>query len=339
MMSEISIKIRGRSFIKLLALLCVVLLCSGLLSGCGKKVVLTTGLKKNEVFRLGEASCMLPEAMVYLTNLQNQYEAVFGEEIWSAKGAGTSLEEEAKDQVLAQLAQIKAMTLLAEEKGIVLESIEEDRAKAAGKEYFASLNDTEKNLLGVEEKTVIEMYREYALAQKVYKQIVANVNPEISDDEARTITVLIIRLTDREKAKEVWEKAQQEGVDFESLATTESEDTAVRLSFGKGEIAQPIETAAFNLGKNEMSDIVESDGSFYILKCINTFDEAQTQLNKEKILEERQKEAFNQEYHAFVDALTRQINDELWDSVSFIRDENVTTDCFFEIYATYFQVS
>lgn len=33
------------------------------------------------------------------------------------------------------------------------------------------------------------MYREYALADKVYTFIIKDINPEVSDDEARTITV------------------------------------------------------------------------------------------------------------------------------------------------------
>ena len=45
------------------------------------------------------------------------------------------------------------------------------------------------------------MYGEYALAAKVYRQIVENVNPEISDDEARTITVEAIRVSDRTRRR------------------------------------------------------------------------------------------------------------------------------------------
>lgn len=67
-------------------------------------------------------------------------------------------------------------------------------------------------------------------------------------------------------------------------------------SFGKGEVSEELEKAAFNLGKDEISDVVESDGSYYILKCISTFDEAQTKANKEKIVKQRQSEAFDTEY-------------------------------------------
>ena len=64
---------------KAAAFLCILSLLAGA-AGCGKDftVVLTTGLKKNEVFRIEKMSCTLPELMVYLTNLQNQYESVYG---------------------------------------------------------------------------------------------------------------------------------------------------------------------------------------------------------------------------------------------------------------------
>ena len=68
-----------------ITLFCLFLLLS--MGGCQKpdtdtKLVLYTGFKKDEVFRIETMSCMLPEIMVYLTNTQDQYESVFGKEIW-----------------------------------------------------------------------------------------------------------------------------------------------------------------------------------------------------------------------------------------------------------------
>lgn len=325
----------------LCACLLILGMMAGLLTGCGAdtKVVLTTGLKKDEVFRISEKSCTLPEVMIYLTNMQNQYEAVYGEEIWNAGGEGKSLVQEAKNQVLAELAQVKAMALLAQEKGTVLDEKETERVNAAAKEYLASLNETEVSVLSADEKLITQMYTEYALAAKVYQQIVENVNPEISDDEARTITVLAIRTRERGPAETVRREAGQEGADFESLAEENSEDRIIRYSFGKGEMDEAIEKAAFELGKDEVSGVIESDGSFYVLKCVSTFDEAQTRINKEKILKERRNEAFNSEYDTFVDSLVRQLNEQLWESVAFVHDENVKTDSFFTVYNTFMQVN
>ena len=83
--------------------------------------------------------------------------------------------------------------------------------------------------------------------------------------------------------------------------------------------------------------MVESDGRYYILKCISTFDEAQTKANKEKIVKQRQSEAFDTEYTAFEQTLVRQLNEELWNSVTMIHQDDVKTSSFFEVYQMYFQ--
>ena len=51
------------------------------------------------------------------------------------------------------------------------------------------LSSGEVEVLGVDQELIQQMYEEYALAGKVYEYLIADINPEISDDEARTITV------------------------------------------------------------------------------------------------------------------------------------------------------
>lgn len=310
------------------------------LSGCseGKNVVLTTGMKKDEVFRISDLSCRLPEVMVYLTNLQNQYESIYGDGIWEAAGTDSSMEDQAKEQILAELAQVKAMVLLAESKEVALTKQEEDRVQAAAKEYYGSLSETEIVALNVSEELLTGMYEEYALSQKVYRQIIDSVNPEISDDEARTVTILAIRTEEETAAQKALEQVSAEGADFETLAETLSEDTTISYSFGKGEADPAIEQAAFELGKNEISRVVSASDGYYVLKCISTFDEAQTKANKEKIADKRRNEAFSGEYNTFIDTLPRQLNEELWATVGLVHDEAVTTESFFAVYDKYFTV-
>ena len=97
------------------------------------------------------------------------------------------------------------------------------------------------------------------------------------------------------------------------------------------------EEASFNLETGQISDIVETSYGYHIIKCISTFNREETDANKVKIVEKRKEEVFGQEYEAFVTTLTRNINEELWESVSLIHDENVTTMDFFEIYNKYFE--
>ena len=331
------------------------------LTGCGAKdpdgvkVVLTTGFEKDEIFRIETMSCTLPEIMVYLTNIQNQYESAYGTEIWNINLGDMTLEQNVKDIALAQIAQIKTMNLMAKQYQVELTDEEKAQAKEAAKTYYSLLNETEIEAMGIDEKTVVSLYTEYAIAEKVYRYIIKDINPEISDDEARTITIQHIliktyaldgtgkKIEYTQKAREdayqtayeVWEKAAA-GEDFDELIRRYSEDEKSTYSFGKGEMDPAFEKAAFNLGTDECSDIVETESGYHIIKCISTFDKEETDSNKVKIVEQRRAEVFGQEYDAFVKTLTRKLNEELWESVSFIHDENVTSSNFFDIYHTYF---
>lgn len=344
-----------------------ILLAAGLvlggLTGCengsgsesGTKVVLTTGFNKDEVFRIETSTCSLPEIMVYLTNIQNRYESVYGTEIWETNVDGVTLEQNVKDIALAQIARIKTMNLMAKKYEVELSEEEKAQVENAANTYYSSLSDTEISQMGVSEETINKLYTEFALAEKVYQYTIKDINPEISDDEARTITVqhILIRTyapdgtggkiayTQQQKedayerACEIYELAQQ-GEDFDELIRRYSEDDKSTYSFGKGEMDEAFETAAFNLGKDEISNVVESEFGYHIIKCLNTFNKDETDANKVKIVDQRRAEAFGQEYDAYVETLTRNLNEELWNKVGFIHDENVKTMDFFEIYSQYF---
>ena len=139
------------------------------------------------------------------------------------------------------------------------------------------------------------------------------------------------------KAEEILKLVREEDSDFEKLIMEYSEDERSVYSFGKGEMESSFEEASFNLETGQISDIVETSYGYHIIKCISTFNREETDANKVKIVEKRKEEVFGQEYEAFVTTLTRNINEELWESVSLIHDENVTTMDFFEIYNKYFE--
>lgn len=319
------------------------------------KIVLTTGFEENEVFRIGASSCSLPEVMVYLTNMQNQYESIYGTQIWERRIGTETLEKKVKDVVLARLAQIKTMNLLAQQRGTQLSDEEEEAVQQAAAEYVSSLNEAEITAMGIDETLVQQLYREYALANKVYSEIIEGTNPEISDDEARTVTVSQIyvktyaldgagnRIPYTEESKQAAydkikniQKMLREGQVFDELAARYSENGQLTVSFRKGEMEPAYEEVAFELGNEEISGIIETDSGYYLIKCISTLDREQTDRNKEKIMEQRKEEAFSAIYDEFMLTQIRNLNDELWANVQFIHDERCVTTTFFDVYNRYF---
>lgn len=326
------------------------------LSGCSlsrgeSKVIFTTALEKDDIFRIGDSVCKKSEFMVYLTNTQNQYEKVYGDEVWNLSVDGTSLEDNLKDTVLAKIAQIKSMALLAKQHNVTLNEAKENEVKEAAKTYFNSLNDKEKELLNVTQDQIAQMYREYALAEAVYAQIINTVNPEISDDEARTVTVLHLFLktysednagnrtpysdtmmqNQYEKIKSYREQILDGTQNFQEVAKQKGDLEDVEESIGIGETDEAIEKAVFSLEKNAISEIIQTQEGYHVLKCINTYNQKETEENKLRLVEVRRKEAFGKEYDAFVESLNRNLNEEAFAEIKLLRNEEVTTDSFFEI--------
>lgn len=337
--------------------LCVMLMMTGCSAALPfNKVVFTTGFEKDEVFRIEDSTCTLSEAMVYLVGTQGGYEKTFGKDIWNADTDSGTVEQRLKDSVLAKIAQIKVMNLLARENGIELEQSEEQLVLEAAQEYYDTLTDADIAAMNdVTLQDIEKIIREQAIADKLYDYIIRDINPEISDDEARTITVEQIFIktysldsdgnkvpfSDGEKdaayrrCREIF-KNLLNGASFEELMAQYNEADEGTISFGKGEMDAEFETAAFNLGTEQTSEIIETQDGYAILKCISTFNREETEANKVKIVAQRKREVFGAQYDAFVATLTKQLNQKLWDSVELVDDENVTTTGFMGIYEQYF---
>lgn len=339
---------------KIFSVLLIVICCVSVFIACSNgKVVLTTGFGTNEVFRVGSEKGTTTELMLYLTNIANQYEKVYGEELWTVQAdENRTLSDNCKELAVAQLAQVKAMKLLAKEYDVVLTEEEEQAVVTAADEYLATLTDYEKETLGLTKgEAVQQVYREKLLADKLYAYLIRDVNPEISDDEARIITVQHILLKtytvdehgnrqemDEKACSQVYEKAEQirtmalEGESFDSLISKYSQDSKGTYSFGIGDMEEAFEEAAYALATDEISPIVRTSHGYHIIKCISTLDREQTDLNKEKLLVSRKQEVFGDTYNQFVAQLDKQANTKLINTLTIPEDALVDTAELFTIY-------
>ena len=344
---------------RLLWLPVILLLEVFLLSGCDKdktKIVFTTGFEEDVVFKIEDISCSKSEIMIYLVNTENIYDEVFGEKIWKVPYDGKDVESRYKETILARISQIKAMNLYAKEIGVNLNDEEKKNISMAANEYFSSLSNEEKQLFNVSEELLYNMYAEFAVANKVYEEVTKGVNPEISDDEARTVTIRSILIKTynidengnkiqysqqmkadaMKRAYEILGKIKA-GEEFEILEADYNEDEKSSYSFARGVMPKVIEDAAFNLDEGEVSDVIESEYGYHIIKVISNFDEEQTDINKQLIVSKRKEEAFVETYDNYIKTLTSRINMDLWNSISYERSEGVSTTTFFEVYDKYFK--
>ena len=138
------------------------------------------------------------------------------------------------------------------------------------------------------------------------------------------------------KAREVMRKLS-DGGSFDELVAQYNEADEETISFGKGEKDEAYENAAFNLGSDEVSSIVDTEDGYVIIKCVSNFNREETEANKVRIVEERKKEVFGDQYDAFVATLTKDLNEKLWSKVSLVDDENVSSSNLMEVYDKYWR--
>lgn len=335
----------------------LIILIVGIVHGCGKtksEIVFTTGLSDNEVFKIDGNACTLPEAMLFLTTLQNQYENTYGEQMWSQNLGNLSLEEYVKEMTISQLAQIKSMNLLAERMEIQL--LEEDKALIASMadKYYSGLTEDEINYMGITKEDVMNLYSQFILANRTYEEITKGVDTEVSDDEARVITVKQIFIktykedeagnrtyfNEEEKAaastriNEIANKAAN-GEDFDILVQKYNEGISGEVAAARGDLESQVEEVAFSMENDTISGIIETKSGYYIIKCINRFNQVETDIHKISIAEKRKSDAFYEVYNDFARNLPSEFNDKLWKSVILKSSDGVNTENFFSIFNQY----
>lgn len=314
----------------------------------GTRVIITTSLSEDQLFRIEDITCSPAEYMVCLINMQKTYEQGFSDSVWEGE-EGAALAQSVRENALARIGRIKALTLLAAKQGIALNPAETESAVAAAQAYYETLTEADiRAMSDVDIDTVSAMVSDYMLADKVYRYMIRDIDPEISDDEARRVTVrqIVLRtweygeggrkqaMTSADK-KSVLQRAMlirgewESGTPFDELAAVYNESGETELSFGRDECDPVMEDVAFSLGLGEMSEPFETADGITMLYMINTYDRSETEQNKLRIMEERRHEAFDEEYDNFAASLSRTINEEIYDSLTLTSDPEVHTSDFF----------
>lgn len=318
---------------------CVILLAA-VLNGCSigdTKYVLNLDSRQTEVFRINEEACTVAETKVFLTNYQNIYARMYDVDLWEYDFGEQSLEKYVKDITIAQLAQIKSMKFLAEQQGISLTGEENEQVKKATDDYYDSLNENEIRYMDVDRKTIESLYEQYGLAHKLYNFLTKDVNNEVSEDEARVMEALQVRVSDKARAEEI-EKRLKSGEDFAVLAASlakENEVEETEVKAGRGYWPPKVEEKAFALSNGESTGCIQTEDGYYFVKCMNNYNQQLTEENKSDIVEKKRKAAFDDVYDEFIAGLPSEFNQEVWDRVKIKMDDKVTTASFFDVFHLY----
>lgn len=348
------------------ALVC--LMAFGCLAGCSQKA---SEQSKTLLFTYDGREVYLDEAWVYAKIAQSTYESayasMFGAEMWTMQvstdeaGNPVNFQDMVKGSVISQVKQIIILMNKAEELGVTLTSEEKAKAKEAA-ELFCMKAEGKAILkeAGATEKTIVKIYEENALASKVQKEAVKDVDKNVSDEEARQTTVYklvfpvtktdeekneTVDMTDAEKAEQL-KKAQdafaqiQGGTSIEDLAKTLGLDTTAKETYGAGKSkgGEDFEKVMAALKDGEMaSEVLTTKEGYVVAKLVAYTDAEATAQEKEYIISDREYELFKKVYEEWSKPLEdawnfeKDVNAEAWAQVKFAEEKHLHTDKTLEV--------
>lgn len=312
--------------VKIIALCMTVILSLSALAGC-------KGASPNEaVFKIGKETCSMTEAKILLVNYQNQYRDVYGVDLWKATGdENQELESYIKDLTISQLAEIYMMSYIGKDQELELSEEELADIETAAAAYYNSLNDTEKEYFGASEKDIANLYEHYAMARKVFSALTENVEQEVSDDEARVMSVMQIYASTEDYANMAYNKLQG-GTDFSAVAAAYNQAESTSLTVDRADVPTEAEEAVFGLSNGEYTSVIGAEDGFYIYYCVNNYEEELTQENKEAVLAQRMEDAVNTTYDTYTASTDSKLYTDRWDKVSVNTDEALSTMSFFDVF-------
>ena len=309
-----------------LGLSCVLMACSFI--SC--KGIEITG-KTEDVDGYTEA-----QAMIVIGSERNRYQNQLGAEIWDLP-VENQQESTYGPYFVAKMKEflqdIKTLNLLATEKGIIATSTDMEKIRTVAHDFYDGLSAEDMAFMGdCTLEDVISIYTEYFVACKTAEYLISDVDSEVSDADAKIIRVQEIVVSDELLAEQLLQQVNVSGANFSYYARQNSEDPNIEKTLAKSEKEDAIYQAAFALEEGQISDIIEQDGKYYILKCIDAYDEAATLERKKKLEETIRSNALLKQYTAYADEHIVRFREPFWKEIDLTAHPESDADNFFSLF-------
>ncbi len=326
---------------KISGLLLAVLIIS-ILGGCGRigNLYFSTSLSDTYIAAGHKANLTTKEANLIFMDYQNRYNAYYSqtgiEDFWSSSVEGYSFAEYLKEKrIKEEISLLLLLNDMAIDEGVLLTKEEIAGCENAAAEYYSGLSEIELVYCMANWGDVCTLYQKYRTAQKMLETLTDGAYLEISDNDKRVIAVQIIRMNDADEAENV-RKETINGADFLQAAKTYSTLAKIEYQVSRGTLNPVLEEVAFYLADDEISEVIQSGGSYFIIKCINDFDEALSIANEDNVYRQSLYDQWSPVVSEYADGHEIAFNRKIWTSMKFYETDAMKSVGLYDIYQKHF---
>lgn len=320
-------------------LLTAAMLTGMTVSGCGNKIndTATFATLDDTTITMGVANfCAKYEQAMY----DSYYMAIFGENMWESDlyGNGNTMTQDVKDEIEEELQTLYLLQAHMDEYDISVSEEEEAAILKAADDFIAANSKEAVKQIGAENKdNVTELLRLRTIQNKMHNRIIEDADTEVTDEEAAQrsfsyVSVSTSGATDAD-GNQV-EYTEEEKADLKSAAqeVAKAEDfdaaaeaagyTVSTASYGSAEdenatMDTAVLEAADALKEGEVSDVIETDSAYYVVRLDSEHDEEATASKKEELISQKQEDYYNDILDGWKEASKWTLNESEWAKVTF----------------------
>lgn len=324
---------------RITALLLSMITAVSLLAGCGgvnkDKTVATLN---GEPVKLGIANFVV---RLQQANADDFYRQIFGENVWTSDmyGSGTTMEDSFKEDAIESIQEMYTLQLHMEDYGVSLSDEEKAAITKAAEEFMDANSKDAIDALGATQEIVEEYLTLATIQDKMYDEMIADADTEVSDEEAKTsgysyvtfsdssmtgvVSVETTEATEEDTSEAVKAKAQEfaEAVKADGLEAAAEQygyniNTATFKQDGEG-TDEDLFAAIKDLKEGEIAGPVETENGYFVVRIDAEIDEEATEATRQSIISERQEALYDETLADWKEADVWKLNEKVWAAVSF----------------------
>ena len=297
-----------------------------MVSGCGSTISDTA-----EFAKLGDTTITMGVANFFAKYQQAVYDsyymAYFGEDMWNSDlyGSGKTMTEDMKENVAESLQDLYTLKAHMGDYDISLSDDEEAAITKAAEDFAADNTKAALEQVGAGNiENVKEMLRLQTIQKKMHDRIIQDADTTVTDEEAAQRTFSYVTVAPDHTHDEEGEEEGHSEEELAALKATEAGLTVSTASYGSAadegsSFDTSVLEAADALKEGQVSQTIEVDGTYYVLRLDSEHDEAATESKRQELISQKEEDYYNDILDGWKEAedAAFTINEEEWAKVVF----------------------
>lgn len=271
------------------------------------------------VIGVGSTKVLYDEYRIYSWFLKNQYEDLMSADVWDYSLEETTVGQNAIEDILRLIIQIKVMNKAAAEQNISLGVDEKEDIDYKADQYLATVPEEIQQENGITAEEMHKIFEENEIARKMYDVVTGGVEANVDEASMQAAKVLMLYLkadaSDRDSVRGQANAMAAEFAgyagNFYSFVKEKTGKGPEEVIIGKMDSRTNLITTALTMDRYTTSGVIEEDDGFYMIYCLKKNTSGLNKVYREQYIAGQQNVAFQAAYENWAEKYEVKVSKSL----------------------------